>query len=93
MEEYEVDQVYVAISNINNDKLIAILEFLKKRNIKTKFVPNLYRVFIRHMQINKVGEIPIVSEVDLAKDPILKLMGIADLEPFSSDIDQELYGQ
>jgi len=27
------------------------------------------------------------------KDPILKLMGIADIEPFSSRIDQELYGQ
>jgi len=32
-------------------------------------------------------------EVDLTKDPILRLMGIADIEPFSNDIDQELYGQ
>jgi len=36
---------------------------------------------------------PKVREVDLTKDPILRLMGIADLEPFSNDIDQELYGQ
>lgn len=36
---------------------------------------------------------PKVREVDLTKDPILRLMGIADLEPFSNDIEQELYGQ
>jgi hypothetical protein len=33
------------------------------------------------------------KRLDLKKDPILKLMGIADVEPFSNKIDQELYGQ
>lgn len=32
------------------------------------------------------------DELDPSKDPILKLMGIADVEPFSQNIDEELYG-
>ncbi len=32
------------------------------------------------------------DELDPRKDPILKLIGIADVEPFSQDIDEELYG-
>jgi hypothetical protein len=33
------------------------------------------------------------SKLTPKKDPILKLMGIADIEPFANKIDQELYGQ
>jgi hypothetical protein len=32
------------------------------------------------------------DELDPRKDPILKLIGIADVEPFSHKIDEELYG-
>jgi len=32
------------------------------------------------------------TELDPAKDPVLKLIGIADVEPFSKEIDRELYG-
>jgi hypothetical protein len=31
------------------------------------------------------------KDLDPKKDPILRLMGIADVEPFSKDIDEELY--
>ena len=30
--------------------------------------------------------------LDPKKDPILEIIGIADVEPFASNIDQELYG-
>ncbi len=33
------------------------------------------------------------SKLAPQKDPILKLMGLADVEPFASKVDQELYGQ
>ncbi len=33
-----------------------------------------------------------ITKLDPNKDPILKLMGIADVEPFAYKIDQELYG-
>jgi hypothetical protein len=32
------------------------------------------------------------KKLDPRKDPLLKLMGIADVEPFAHKIDQELYG-
>ena len=32
------------------------------------------------------------TALDPKKDPILKIIGIADVEPFASKIDQELYG-
>lgn len=30
--------------------------------------------------------------LDLKKDPILEIIGIADVEPFADSIDQQLYG-
>jgi len=33
------------------------------------------------------------AKLDPRKDPILKLIGIADIDPFADTIDQELYGQ
>ena len=32
------------------------------------------------------------EDLDPQEDPILKLMGIAEVEPFSANIDEELYG-
>jgi len=61
-KEHEFDEVYVAISNIDNESLIEILDYLKVRNIKASFVPNLYKVFMHKVKIDKVGEIPVVKE-------------------------------
>ena len=61
-KEYEFDEVYVAISNISNEKLIEILDYLKAKNIKASFIPNLYKVFVYNVRINKIGEIPVVIE-------------------------------
>jgi hypothetical protein len=33
------------------------------------------------------------KNLDPAKDPLLKLIGIADVEPFADRIDEELYGR
>lgn len=33
------------------------------------------------------------EKLDPKKDPILKLIGMADVEPFAETIEQELYGQ
>jgi hypothetical protein len=32
-------------------------------------------------------------QLDPAKDPLLKVIGIADVEPFGHEIDKELYGE
>jgi hypothetical protein len=33
-----------------------------------------------------------IGSLDPEMDPILRIIGIADVEPFASEIDQELYG-
>jgi len=51
--------------------------------------------FVGHI-LTKEGRRPAPKspeELDPQKDPILKLMGIADVEPFSQNIDEQLYGR
>ncbi len=33
------------------------------------------------------------KNLDPKKNPILKMCGIADVEPFANDIDKEIYGE
>lgn len=51
--------------------------------------------FIEFIQIKrqKLRRPPQIEQLDPKKDPVLKLMGIADVTPFADKIDQELYGQ
>ena len=74
IEAYDVDEIYVAISNINNDKLIEILDYLKKRNIKASFVPNLYKVFVHNVRIDKIREIPVVIEEEETEPVYLRVI-------------------
>ena len=78
-EMYDVDEVYVAISNINNEKLIEILDYLKERNIKASFVPNLYKVFVHNVRIDKIGEIPVVIEEEEIEPVYLRFKRYLDL--------------
>jgi len=63
-KELQIDEVYVTISNIDNSTLINILEYLKAEKIKVSFVPNLYKVFMHKMRVDKIGQIPLVKEED-----------------------------
>ena len=78
-KEYEFDEVYVAISNIDNESLIEILDYLKTRNIKASFVPNLYKVFMHKVKIDKVGEIPVVKEEEDFEPVYLRFKRYFDL--------------
>lgn len=63
-EELDIDEVYVAISNIDNSSLINILDYLRSKKISASFVPNLYKVLVHKIKIVKIGEIPVVTEKD-----------------------------
>ena len=63
-EELDIDEVYVAISNIDNSSLINILDYLRSKKISASFVPNLYKVLVHKVKIVKIGEIPVVTEED-----------------------------
>ena len=78
-EAYDVEEVYVAISNINNKKLIEILDYLKERNIKSSFVPNLYKVFVHNVRIDKIGEIPVVIEEEEIEPVYLRFKRYLDV--------------
>ena len=62
IKQYSIDEICVAISNINNETCMKILKRLRKKNIKTSFVPNLYKVFVHRVNIKHIGQIPIVEE-------------------------------
>jgi exopolysaccharide biosynthesis polyprenyl glycosylphosphotransferase len=76
---YDFDEVYVAISNVSNDKLIEILDYLKAINVKASFVPNLYKVFMHKVRIDKVGEIPVVKEEEDIEPLYLRFKRYLDL--------------
>lgn len=61
-ESLTIDEIYIAISNIGAESLNEIQSFLKKENIKWKFVPNLYKVSMHKLRIEQIGQIPLVSE-------------------------------
>ncbi len=51
--------------------------------------------FVGHLRAKdsrKAAAMP-QKDLDPQGDPVLKLFGIADVEPFSQNIDQELYGE
>lgn len=64
-EALKIDEVYIAISNIDTKSLIEIQDILKKEKIKWAFVPNLYGVLVHKLKIEQIGQIPIVSEAEV----------------------------
>ena len=78
-KEYEFDEVYVAISNISNERLIEILDDLKAKNVKASFIPNLYKVFVHNVRIDKIGEIPVVIEKEEIEPLYLRFKRYMDL--------------
>lgn len=92
IDTQHIDEVCVAISNIDNTTLIQILDRLKSQKIRASFVPNLYEAFVHKVTIDKVGQIPIVREADdytskirtitkKAMDILLSLSLLAILSP------------
>ncbi len=48
--------------------------------------------FVEFITRRRYKGLPKKNRILPKRDPILKLMGIASVEPFSQQIDQELYG-
>jgi len=59
IKQYSIDEICVAISNISNETCMKILKRLRKKNINTSFVPNLYKVFVHRVKIKHIGQIPL----------------------------------
>jgi len=61
-KERDIDEVYIAISNIGYEKLENILDEVRINGITVSFVPNLYKALIQKVTISKIGNIPLVRE-------------------------------
>ena len=77
--DYNIDEVYVAISNIDHSSLVNILDYLKSEKIKTSFVPNLYKIVMHKVKIDKIGQIPLIKEEDDFKNSYLRIKRYIDL--------------
>lgn len=74
MEEEDIDQVYVAISNVEYQTLIDIMNYLGNHNIKMVFVPNLYKLFVHKIKINQIGQIPLVEAEESVKGSYVRFI-------------------
>ena len=63
IQEHRVDEIYLAISNIDNRTCIDILGRLRQFNVRVLFVPNLYKVFMHRVTMSNIGQIPVVEEL------------------------------
>ena len=64
IQEHHIDEIYLAISNIGNSTCTEILNFLKQFSVRTRFVPNLYKLFMHRVRMGHIGQIPVVEELD-----------------------------
>ena len=78
-EDLHIDEVYLAMSNIDHSTLVNILNYIKSENIKVSFVPNLYKIFVHKLKIEKIGQIPIVKEDDNFNHSYLRFKRYFDL--------------
>ena len=73
--------------NFNKKRLMENLDKLPESDIQEILE---FAEFILTKRYRKEN-FPQKEKLDPQKDPILKLIGIADVEPFANKIDQELY--
>lgn len=71
------DRLLEEIERLPEDRLHEVLDFIE---------------CLRTKNMKEAGA-GLPESLDPQKDPILKLIGIADVEPFSQNIDEELYGE
>ncbi len=78
-KEAGFEEIYVAISNIDSTTLTGVLNKLKEENIKVWFVPNLYKFFVHKINMQQIGQIPLIQEEKESSRPYLWLKRYVDL--------------
>ncbi len=78
-KEVGFEEVYVAISNIDSTTLTGVLNKLKEEGIKIWFVPNLYKFFVHKINMQQIGQIPLIQEESESSKPYLRFKRYVDL--------------
>lgn len=71
--------------NIHKEKFLFALEQLPDKNVKELLDFAEFLLSREHIKKSKL-------KIDPKKDPIFGIIGLANEEPFASEIDDELYG-
>ncbi len=77
--EKGLDEVYIDISDIEQERLVGILSSLKAAKITAYFVPRLYKIFLHHIRFSHIGNIPVVREVRKFPGPYIYVKRFLDL--------------
>jgi exopolysaccharide biosynthesis polyprenyl glycosylphosphotransferase len=58
----EIEEIYVAVSNISSDRLKQLLEICRELNLGVAFIPCLHEIFSYRVRLENVGNLPLVRE-------------------------------
>ena len=77
---HEIDEIYIAVSNITNEKLRELFDLCRKLTVNIAFVPFLQEIFAHRIKLEHVGNIPLVREQGILGTPhYRKIKRIMDL--------------
>ena len=77
--QYQIDEVYIAISNIDHERLARIMRYLKENQLQIAFVPNLYKVYMHQLRLYRIGDIPIIREEEHRASGYLPIKRLLDI--------------
>ena len=62
VREHGIDEIYLAISDIDNENFKALSELCRNLGVAVAFVPGLHEVFTHRVKLEQVGNLPLVRE-------------------------------
>ena len=62
LEALDIDEVFIAISNVDSDKLSFIRKQVLAGRVKMCFVPNLHHNPVHKLSMRSIGQIPMIQE-------------------------------
>jgi exopolysaccharide biosynthesis polyprenyl glycosylphosphotransferase len=62
VREHGIDEIYLAISDIDNASFKALSALCRKLGVEVAFVPGLHDVFTHRVNLEQVGNLPLVRE-------------------------------
>ena len=68
VEEYEVDEVIIALPATEQGRILSIIEHCRKQNVEFKVVPDLLQLSLDRVDVGEVAGVPLVSLKDASID-------------------------
>lgn len=62
VRNHEIEAVYIAVSNMTDDRLMETILRLENMNLNVWFVPNLYKFYLHKIKVGRIGQVPVISK-------------------------------